>query len=189
VLEQRNTMSTGLRQVQRSELWPPDCAQRLECGAFLRLQAARNIQSGGFPATWTHVGCSGEARLKGADNTAQGNALGIRAVRPQALKRRQSQFHTTGTSGEPVSNGARGRTTSRPFRAKEPVVTVFPGRYPGLYYCRPSGEGRPASERRAGCRRNPPHPKRWRANRWSARKQCGFRVVARSAESIWKGQV
>ena len=60
---------------------------------------------------------TGGTRLKGVNNTAQGNALGIRGVRAQALKGRQRRSRATGVGGDRSGNCARCRPISRPFRA------------------------------------------------------------------------
>jgi hypothetical protein len=82
----------------------------------------------------------GATRLKGVNNRARGNALGIRVARAQALKGRHSRSRSMRAARDMVRNWARRQGTSHPFRAHENGATVSPGRCPGLYYCRLSGD-------------------------------------------------
>ena len=79
-----------------------------ECGANM---------AGDRPAPYTHLDRRGAARLKGVDNTAQGNALRIAASPAQALKGRHRRPRPNGnTPQEPATEVAK-MSLSRPFRA------------------------------------------------------------------------
>jgi hypothetical protein len=112
-------------------------------------------RSAPFPdVPYAHSDRGGEPRLKGVDNIAQGNTLGIRCEpAQQALKGRQTRCHTKGAFSGCTNGWGVEVVPVSPFQGLGfSVAALFPGRCPGLHYVRLSGGSSATAEMRAGSR-------------------------------------